>query len=189
MTRTFIAVELPPEVKAAMQARVADLARGMPTVRFVAPETWHLTLAFLSELDDTQLAAARTAAREAVVGSIPFTLQIGDLGFFGPRDAPRVIWIGVSGDLDALQGVQRHLMTTLQAHDLHCADRFAPHITLARLKQPLAPAAAQHFTLLQAPQPPGPTWLVAGISIMRSDLSPQGAHYTRLEFMALHPTP
>lgn len=185
MTRTFIAVELPLTVKDALQDRVAALAHGMPEVRFVAPATWHLTLAFLSELADAQLAAARTATRAAVTGIAPFTLQVGDLGFFGPRAAPRVIWIGVGGDLAALQDVQRQLISALAANGLHCADRFAPHITLARLKHPIESAAMQHFTTMQQPQPPGPAWPVAGISVMRSDLSPQGATYTQLEFVAL----
>jgi len=62
LTRTFIAVELPDAARAALQAHIARLSRALPRVRFQPPDSLHLTLAFLGELDDERLDAATQAA-------------------------------------------------------------------------------------------------------------------------------
>jgi 2'-5' RNA ligase len=179
MTRVFLAFELPDTVRATIAARVSELARGLPGVRFTAPATWHLTLAFLGELDDAQVMAANAAATVARSHG-PIQLALGQIGTFGRPDAPRVIWLGLRGDIRALEQFQRQVVATLAHHDLRCDDRFAPHITLARPKRPLAPTAAQFLISAQSDPAPSGAWVVNTLSVMRSQLTPQGAQYTPL---------
>ncbi len=179
-TRTFLAIELDDTTRAFIAAQVAPLRAALPGVRFVGSATWHITLAFLGELDDAQVIAAQGAARVAATASAPFVLHAGGLGTFGDLHAPRVIWVGVGGDVQALRATQARVAAALAEHALRHDERFSPHITLARLRQPLAPpeAAALHDALADPTQ--GPNLSVTAISVMRSDLAPTGARYTCL---------
>lgn len=200
MTRTFIAIELSDEARSYLHQEIEQLARALPRVHWVDPETLHLTLAFLGELDDAQLAKASTAAREAAQTAHPFYVRIGSLGMFGPAQQPRVIWIGLAGDLQPLLGLQARLANRLAQDGFALEERaYAPHLTLARIKSPLSPpelgilrqqlapaASAGHGgSQPSPPTSPGdqahPTIPVAHLSVMKSELTRAGAQYTRLE--------
>lgn len=189
LTRTFIAVELNDDAREALQRRIARLQRRLPGVRLVDPASLHLTLAFLGEIDDDRLndviATGLTAAREAR----PFSLSLGELGTFGSRRAPRVIWTGVTGDVARLLTLQQRLAAGLEALGFPREERpFSPHLTLARLKQPLAPEiTSQLDTLQQAPVPHDEraTFAVDHIAVMKSELAHSGARYTQLRVCPL----
>ena len=185
MTRPFIAIELDVATRAYLQALVNDLAPAMPGVRFVSPATWHVTLAFLGELDAVQLVAAQSAAALTALASQPFQLHAAQPGFFGAPAAPRVIWVGLAGDRAALQTLQQTLITHLHAVGLASDERFTPHITLARPKQPLTQAGASWLSELGQTPTSGPAFPITTIALMRSDRSPDGAHYTRLHQFSL----
>lgn len=186
LTRTFIAIELNDDARSALQRRIARLGRSLPTIRWADPASLHLTLAFLGELDDAQLADATSAACDAASAhaSSPFTLSLGELGTFGPRRAPRVIWTSVTGDTSALLALQQRLVDALSARSFPREERpFSPHLTLARLKQPLPPDSLSQLDALQrAPIPRAErvTFRVDHIAVMKSELLRSGALYTRL---------
>jgi len=182
LTRTFIAVELPGVARAALQAHIACLSRALPRVRFQPPDSLHLTLAFLGELDDEQLAAATQAAVAAAPAVSPFTLTVVGLGVFGPPSAPRVLWCGVGGDVPALLRLQAALADRLDAAGFPREQRpFAPHLTLARFKQPLDPAALQRLLgILANPSVAKTPFAVDSLSVMQSELLRPAARYTRL---------
>ena len=182
MTRTFIAVELGEQARTALATIIRELADALPSVRFVDPESLHLTLAFLGELDDDRLALASEAARAAARTPAPFDLGIGGLGVFGPRRAPRVVWAGVTGDVERLQEAQRRLADELAARGFLLDERaYSPHLTLARIKRPLETdelATLERFLRAPAGEPaPIP---VRALSVMKSELLRGGARYTRL---------
>lgn len=182
MTRTFIAIELGEPARIALTTIIRDLAAALPRVRFVDPASLHLTLAFLGELDDARLAQAHEAAVAIAAEDAPFQLALGGLGVFGPRRAPRVIWAGVSGDVERLVALQRHLAAALATRGFTPEERpYSPHLTLARLKQPPEADALAQLERLQhalvvdrAPIP------VEALSVMKSELAPSGARYTCL---------
>jgi 2'-5' RNA ligase len=142
----------------------------------------HLTLAFLGGLDDDQLAAAMAAVDETAVAASPFTLRIEGLGTFGPPYAPRVVWAGLGGDVRALMAVQRRLAHALEARGFPPEERpFAPHLTLARLKDRLDSDALQRLSsLVRAPSPAKAPLPVRSLAVMKSELHHTGAVYTRL---------
>lgn len=183
LTRTFIAVELPNAARAALQAHIARLGRALPHVRFQPPDSLHLTLAFLGELDDEQLAAATQAAIAAAASTAPpFTLTVAGLGVFGPPYAPRVLWCGVGGDVPALLRLQAALADQLEVAGFPREERpFAPHLTLARLKQPLDSAALQRLSgILANPSVAKTPFAVDSLSVMKSELLRPAARYTCL---------
>lgn len=183
MTRTFIAVELDAALRAALSRIEASLATAAPSLRWTDAAKLHLTLAFLGELDDVGVQAAIAATRAAAADTRPFRVALAASGYFGSRRAPRVVWAGVGGDTRALLAAQRHLADALAARGFPREQRpFAPHLTLARVKLPLAPAElARLLAAIERPDPPATAAMtVAGISVMKSDLAREGALYTRL---------
>ena len=182
MTRTFIAVELGEQARTVLTATIRDLAEALPGVRFVDPASMHLTLAFLGELDDARLILAHEATAVVAGEYLPFELAVGGLGVFGPHRAPRVIWAGVSGDIARLTQLQRRLADELTARGFPPEERaYSPHLTLARLKRPLAAdELARLERLLRAPDVDSAPIPVESLDVMKSELARSGALYTRL---------
>ncbi|HKV83510.1 MAG TPA: RNA 2',3'-cyclic phosphodiesterase [Ktedonobacterales bacterium] len=187
MTRTFIAVELGQQARAALTVVTRELAAALPGVRFVDPASLHLTLAFLGELDGAQLDQAREATAATAAENEPFELALAGLGVFGPRRAPRVIWAGVAGDTARLLALQRLLAAKLATRGFALEERqYSPHLTLARLKRPPdASELTQLERLLNAPVVDCAPIPVDALSVMKSELAPSGARYTCLRRLPL----
>ncbi len=188
MTRTFIAIDLDDPSREALARLSRRLARALPTARIVAPETLHITLAFLGELDDLRITDAIEATREAAVGATPFWLAPGRIGVFGPDYAPRVIWVAIGGQTGRLQSLQRHLTRALEARGFTLDGKpFAPHLTLARLTAPVSEDTALRLDQLRSEPPPrAESWKVEDVRVMRSNLSQTGARYTPLAVIPLN---
>ena len=181
MTRTFLALELPDTIKTVLRRRIERLAHALPDVRFVDVAGLHLTLAFLGELDNAQLAAVTDAAEETASAHAPFTLRLARLGTFGSPRSPRVIWVGLAGEVAQLGALQSSLAEALAARGFPREARpFAPHLTLARIKKPLSDDALAALARLQGEPAPDATWLADALSVMKSELLRPAARYTAL---------
>ena len=176
--RTFLAIELDAATHEFIATLAQSLQATLPGVRFVGSETWHLTLAFLGELNEAAVTAAQVAAQAAASQAHPFVVHATGIGTFGKPGAPRVIWVGLGGELAALTHLREQVMLALAQQTLHHDNYFSPHITLARLKKPLSDAEAAALQTAKADTRVGPAMPVTHISVMRSDLSPTGARYT-----------
>lgn len=190
MTRTFVAIEIGDDAQAYLEREIARLRRALPDVRWIDPQSAHLTLAFLGELDDERLSAAHDAAEEAARNGKPFTLVVSGLGTFGPPRAPRVIWTGLTGGLRRLSEVQAGLAQALAARGFDPQEHpFSPHLTLARLKTALG--AAELGWLMRevqshaAKKGSGALIPVDHICVMKSELARTGARYTCLQAVRL----
>lgn len=94
----------------------------------VPAENFHITLAFLGQLDEKGVAAARAAA-SAVHGE-PFDLVLGRLGFWANA---RVVWLGPAGIPEAGSHFATGLRQALRARGIQVDVRpFLPHLTIAR---------------------------------------------------------
>jgi 2'-5' RNA ligase len=195
LTRTFVAIELGDEALTYLAREIARLGRALPGVRWADPAGLHLTLAFLGELDDERLAAVRAAAEQAAPAVKPFALEIAGLGSFGPAHAPRVIWAGLSGNLQRLSQLYEALVAALEVRGFARETRpYAPHLTLARLKAPLAASEAQRLVSLLRDGGTGGRQVGASIpvdhvSVMKSELLRPAARYTRLHSVRLGAAP
>ena len=187
MTRTFIAVDLDDATRDALARLSRRVSRALPAARVPAPETLHITLAFLGELDDPRIEDAIQATREAAAGAAPFWLAPGRIGVFGPDHAPRVVWVGIGGQTGRLRALQRSLARALDARGFTPDDKpFSPHLTLARLTAPLDDASTLRLQQLRSEPPPrADSWRVEDLRVMRSDLSHAGARYTPLAIIPL----
>jgi RNA 2',3'-cyclic 3'-phosphodiesterase len=168
VTRTFIALEL----DTAQQHFLGNIIRQgklhLPDVRWVDPSGIHLTLAFLGELNDEQVAKAIAAAQYAAASVNPFAYRLSGLGTFGPPRQPRVLWMGISEASGALEVVHQALTLALEQRGFTTEKRpFSPHLTLARIKSYLNPDQLQNLQqLLSHYQFASPAHHVTQLSVM-----------------------
>jgi 2'-5' RNA ligase len=182
--RLFAALDLPPLVLEALAEVAKRLRAQLPQhgVRWVRPEGIHLTLRFYGETRPEQVPDLQAGLTRVVSGLSPIELGLSDLGVFPNAVAPRVIWVGLTGALEALQTLNTRLETEAQALGFRPETRpFTPHLTLGRVNQLRAPEKQQLSQLLKETvvNAPGPFQLNQ-LSLINSDLKPMGAVYTRL---------
>ena len=129
MLRLFVGIEFPPELK----LRLSLLCTGVPGAKWVDPGNFHLTLRFIGEVGedvaaDIDAALLRVRARR-------FSLRLAGAGVFG-GDKPRTLWVGAERD-PALTQLRDKIEHALLRAGLPPEERkFAPHVTLARLRSP-----------------------------------------------------
>jgi 2'-5' RNA ligase len=140
--RTFIAIPLSDTIRRTIAQVQRELAEPLPDIRWVRPETIHLTLAFLGDISQESLDKIGNSMLSIGRSFAPFEVRIGNLGAFPSRSRPRVIWIGVER-CAPLMGLQAALAGTLADLGLPGEDRpYTPHLTLGRSRR-LDPAAGR----------------------------------------------
>jgi 2'-5' RNA ligase len=135
-TRTFIAVNIGPEIRHAAAALQQDLTAVSPAARWVEPESLHITLAFLGDVNDREIPALCATVAAAVKPLPPFTLAVAGLGAFPTPRRPKTIWAGITEGRDELIAIQAALIEPLESLGVYRReDRgFTPHLTLGRIK-------------------------------------------------------
>lgn len=173
MLRLFVGLDLPQDVR----QQLALLGRGLPGARWLDPATYHVTLAFVGEIDEGM---AEDLDRElATVRGKSFDLKIGGVGSFDSGGRLRALWAGVelSETLAVLQG---RVASACQRAGIELEKRkFKPHVSLARFREPpprnrLGDWLETH-ALLSIPAFP-----VRAFVLFESHLGGEGAHYEPL---------
>ena len=135
--RLFVAADLPAGVRARLAEIQERLRRAALPVRWVRPEGIHLTFRFLGEVPATRRTEIEGALRGPARDGAPFRLQAAGLGLFPESGAPRVLWIGVGGDLEPVGALQRAIEAAIEPLGFAPEKRpFHPHLTLGRVKGP-----------------------------------------------------
>ncbi len=128
--RLFIGIPIGRAARAAL-ARAAAEMRGIADGRYVAQDMYHVTLAFLGELDGGRMDAVRAAMDEAAGCARPVPLTLAGTGSFGKAHSA-ILYAGVQG-ADGLYPVADELRAALAARGLPFDPKpFKAHITLAR---------------------------------------------------------
>ena len=186
--RSFIAIELPKELK----QRLAQLETQLkvdrqPWVKWVKPDSIHLTLKFLGNIAVDTTAVITRAIEASVRGIKPFHLKVKELGVFPNLKRVQVAWVGISGDTDKLTRLQKHLESNLSPLGFSAESRsFTPHLTLARLNERASPDERQAFgQLIASTRFENGDIKVDAISLMKSQLTRAGAIYTRISLVSL----
>jgi len=182
--RCFVAIELGEAILQGL-GRVQALLKRDPAGRYgrwVRPEGIHLTLKFLGDVPAKQVDQIAVAVRDASNGINPFEVSIGGLGCFPNSRLPRVIWVGVKDLSGELLRLQRAVETNLSALGYAPERRaFHPHLTLGRARRVGRAEQAALGKLVERTQVDKlGDMAVREVSLMRSELRPSGAVYTRL---------
>jgi RNA 2',3'-cyclic 3'-phosphodiesterase len=128
MIRLFVAIDLPAPIRSMLNV----IGQGIPGSRPVSEDQIHLTLRFIGEVEGGMAKDIHEALAD--VHAVPFSLRVQGVGFFPPRGMPRVLWAGLP-QLNELIVLRNRIERQLVSCGLPPEQRkFAPHITIARLK-------------------------------------------------------
>lgn len=176
--RLFTALSLPSDVAEGL----LQLQGGVPGARWQSREQLHLTLRFIGEADGRQAADIDDAL--SAMTAPGFALALHDIGTFGGRE-PREIWVGVRPNA-ALMHLRKKIEIALQRIGLAPDPRkFAPHVTLARLKASPREKVMQYLSshALYASAP----FAVGAFELYSSAITPNGSLYRAERRYALGP--
>ena len=187
--RSFIAIELTGELKAGLARLQAQLKLGEPrSVKWVDPFSIHLTLKFLGNIAVDRISEITGVMKAATQGLSPFHLEVKGLGVFPNLRRVQVVWVGVEGEVDKLSQLQQRIESNLAGLGFAPEGRrFTPHLTLARLRDRASPDERQRLGQLIADTKfeAAHTFPVEAISLMRSQLTREGAIYSRISSVGL----
>jgi len=132
LKRLFIGIALSEEVR----LRLTEVQNGLREVatrqgvRFVREDKLHLTLVFLDTRPDEAVEELDRLGMEICADASPFELTLSGLGAFPSFRRPKVLWVGVEGQTDALVQLQAKFSAASMPGE---AESYLPHITLARV--------------------------------------------------------
>lgn len=178
--RTFIAIEIPNEIKRRMAEVQAGLRKADVDASWPRPEGIHLTLKFLGEVPESQVPDITTALHSSVQGMHPFRIEIAGAGAFPNARNARVVWIGVSGEIEKLNVLQAAVEAAMVRIGMERDEKaFRPHLTLARIKY-VRSRQGLLAALEQVKDIRLPGLEVTAVSLMKSELKRTGAEYTEV---------
>ena len=182
--RAFIAFELPGSVIAMLANLQHKMRSSGIRAKWVRPENIHLTLKFLGSIQVADIDIVVRCMSESIQGLAPMTLTAKGVGVFPGIKRPRVIWVGLAGQIQLLLEMQGKLEDSLAAIGFPKENRaFRGHLTLGRVKEPVNPSTIsqiiQEYEGLHSDE-----FRVNAIDLFKSTLHPTGSVYTKLQGVA-----
>lgn len=178
--RTFIAINLPSELKEKIGKMITKLKQNNPDygIKWVAPENLHLTLHFFGDLNKKQITRAEEGIEEITKRADSFKMKTGDFGCFPNEERPRIIFIEVK-DTEAIHLLIGQLEVMLQNLGFPVDTRpWQAHITLGRVKDH---AKRKTSGIELTPE----TFDVGSVELMESQLTPEGSVYSVIKSFPL----
>ena len=175
--------------RAALATLLADLehvaGNDMRALRPSRAANIHLTLHFLGNLDESRETALRLRLAEPLAAE-PFDITLGETGTFPHTGAPRVLWVAVAEGREALTAIHRELGERLATSGITLEGRpFAPHLTLARVRDGEQPRARRIAERLPQLRVPAIRWPVTDVTLYNSDLSGPAPRYEAVQHVSL----
>jgi RNA 2',3'-cyclic 3'-phosphodiesterase len=183
--RAFVAFPIPETIT----IRICDIQERLKSyrlpVRWVKPENVHLTLKFFGEISLSTVNDIGKVLEDTVRVYAPLMFFIKGLGVFPNIKKPRVLWIGISGDIKPLSEIQANLEINLEKKGFAKENRpFKSHLTLGRIKGDIHPENL--FDILRSfSNFTSEPFEAKELVLYKSELNPSGALYTKLQTVYL----
>jgi 2'-5' RNA ligase len=189
LIRAFIAISLPETLVDFMSEVQQKLKVPGLRISWVPPRNVHLTIKFLGDIAPVDIDPIVTVMAECAKGVSPLRLSTGIPGVFPDLRRPRVVWLGITGDLPRLIDLQQNLdagLAVLGNGRFKPEDRpFKGHLTLGRIKD-----KQNQDILIKALKAAGQiasqTFTADAVHLIQSRLTPSGAIYTPLRRVVLN---
>jgi len=180
LTRSFLAIDLPTAIKERLAGQIRILSPGTSGIKWVDARQIHLTLKFFGSISTESLEKINESTRQVTLKKQPFSLTLQGLGGFPHIRRPRIIWAGLSRDLEALLKLVEELEIAYEQIGIAKEDRsFHPHLTLGRNKtnQPNEKLFQRLSGWVEEESEP---FGVEEIVLYKSDLKPFGPVYSKI---------
>lgn len=183
--RLFLAINLGDAVRERVFRDAASLREAVPTAAWVRSESLHVTLKFLGEVDEATLPTLSSAVGRAALHHQVFPLEFRGIGAFPNLHRPRVVWLGAPHGEAAVR-LARDIAGACEALGFPPEERrFTAHVTLGRVRKPLAPAELRALEGAARRLESAYRVTVTSVEVMRSDLSPQRSRYSVMASLPL----
>jgi RNA 2',3'-cyclic 3'-phosphodiesterase len=185
--RTFVAVEISPEIRSAALRLIERLRIAPAKVTWTKAANLHYTLKFLGDVPAEKTAAICQAVQAAVGPFSPFEMVAAGVGAFPSSGHPRTLWLGVSDGAEPLELLFQAVERLLEPRGFPREHRrFTAHLTLGRVRDS-SPAGLQQLTelLRKHAEFDAGAMTVDSVTVFSSTLGREGPSYevlSRAEF-------
>ncbi len=177
--RLFIALPLPEDIEKMLGEILSDLKQRGRGVRWVASGNIHLTAKFLGETDEVKLESLKDAVARIAGKYSKVRCEINRLGAFPNLRRPRVIWAGLTGDIETLADIASHMDNETHALGFEKESRkFKSHLTLGRVRD--SSGLGELLDYIGDYQLSSRPVIFDKIVLFKSTLTPSGPIYDRL---------
>lgn len=161
----------------------AKLQTSVIGARWLKPEGIHLTLKFIGYIEETQIDPISDAVCQVITDQKPLVLKVEGIGVFPNLKRPRVIWVGLTGDIGRLMLIQKRIEESLSLLGFPVENRpFSPHLTVGRVPSPKKLADLTD-RIRELEGITFDSFTVNELVLYQSTLRPTGAIYTPLRHL------
>ena len=179
--RSFLAFELPLEIKAVVTRVSDELKRSSLDAKWVKLGNIHLTVVFMGDVEKDKIPTIKEEIGDTCLNYDAFDISLKGLDCFPHIRKPRVIWVGVDGDLERMSSFRNALQERLIPFGIKEEKRrFKPHLTLGRFRKPKRTSSEELELLSRYGNVISPVCSLMELVLFKSELKPGGASYTRL---------
>lgn len=184
--RAFLALEIPKDVLDTVSRLQEKLKRDVSgRISWTQPQGQHLTLKFFGNVCEEDVQRIGSAIEGRAQIHRPLGLSIREPGVFPNPQRPRVLWLGVAGEIEKLCALQKQLDDDFANLDFPAEERpFRAHLTLARIKDPRDVSGVEKVLAKYRAFTAG-EFSGNELVLLQSKLSPRGAVYTKLAVFPL----
>lgn len=180
--RSFLAFDLPEDIKKSLSHISQDMRKTPLDVRWVKVMNIHLTMVFMGNVPLGDIEPIGVAVEKVCQEYGPFAISIKGAGVFSSRRNPRVLWIGMEGDLDRMAHFRDALQKRLRRFGIKQEKRrFKPHLTLGRFRKGARPGTCLDELLTKYQSFISPACSLEKLVLFKSDLRQGGAVYGKLK--------
>jgi 2'-5' RNA ligase len=177
--RLFIGIPPAKSVENHLESILARLRPKSRDVKWVPAENIHLTLKFLGTIEESMVISITDVLQKASGNYRTFTLTLSGVGVFPNVRSPRVVWVGMN-ESSVLTELQADIEDGLASLGFEREKRkYTAHLTLGRFKSSRGKSILKEKIETYRERVTG-SFDVGTISLMKSDLGPSGAKYTRV---------
>ena len=179
LIRTFLSIPVPLMVRSKKQMLYSTLEQSPAKINWVKDEQLHITIKFIGHTPENLFDEIKSLIIKVVASIKPFKITINNTGCFPVPERPRILWLGVDGDLQSMKNLYINIEKEMETIGFPLNDEeYFPHVTLARIKYP------QKFTpdistFLNSSYDPI-DFKVDRVQFLSSELLPTGTLYTLL---------
>ena len=184
--RSFLAFELPLEIEAVVTWVSDELKQSSLDAKWVKSGNIHLTVVFMGDVEVNEIPAIKEEVGKVCLTYGAFGISLKGLGCFPHMRKPRIIWVGLDGDLERMSLFRDALQERLIPFGIKEEKRrFEPHLTLGRFRRPKR-MDSEGLELLSGNEDlTSPVCPLKELVLFKSELKPGGARYTRLDVCPL----
>jgi len=180
--RSFLAFELPLDIKREVARVSAEVRASIRGMKWVKVENIHLTVVFTGNIKTEEIKLIGEAIQKVCLKYSPFDIRLKGMGVFPNRRKPRVLWLGLDGDVNRMSLFRDDLQNRLKSFGIKEEKRkFNPHLTLGRFRKPNKRDFPFDELMLKYGDLTSPVCSIHELVLFKSDLKPGGAVYTKLE--------